>query len=322
LHTPDDECGGVRDELIGDRFLSNGRFSGLVNSPLNRSMCCVDLATGGTAEVIVRSFEHEWPAIEKHLEAEVRMPRGVPLVDYGRINASQWFEARAPDVKPRARDRGATGSVVEELVQLAGAPAVGIRHHRVQLAAAETPAAVSVLARQLRTLGFVTIRAGAGLPGAIRAALCHRHVAIVSCHRDDEGAIVRWIRELATVSPRAHVVIEFAPANLLRVRSTRRRPGDWTARTRDVAAAANALIDRSALEHAEALLAAADAEAAVRRAPSPPTVDAAWARLRTRQERMEEARMRRGAGVRDRLEEGTDASGTGYSVVAAAGARR
>ena len=297
-------------ELIGDRFLSSGSSRG------------IDLATGQPADVLVRSFEHEWPAIERYLEAQLLSSGDARLVDYGRIDTSHWFEARAPAGQPRPHGLSAANSLIDDIALTAEATRVGVRHRRVELPLSETLPAMSALARRLRASGFVTVRAGVQLPEALRLAFAHRHVAIVSCHGDDPAMTVRWLRGLVSVSPRGHAVIEFEPANAFHARTSGDQVVEWLAYVERAITSANALFARSELERTEAVLGAIEVEAAVRRLATPASVGDAWVRLRMCQGRLEEARRHQDEKDRGQVEECGGACGSRYSVVAAAGTRR
>ena len=237
LHKHDateEACGCLRYELIGDRFHSSG------------SSRWIDLATGQPAEVLVRSFEHEWPAIERHLEAQLRCSGDARLVDYGRINTSRWFEARAPAGRSRSHGLCIADSFIDDIALTAESTNVGIRHRRVELPVSETLSTISALARRLRASGLVTVRACVHLPEVLRLALAHRHVAIVSCHGDDSAMTVRWIRKLVSVSPRGHAVIAFEPANAFHARASgREQVAEWLAHVQRAIAVVNALFARS-----------------------------------------------------------------------------
>lgn len=313
-------------ELIGDRFLPDGSGRG------------IDLVTGETIDVLVRSLETEWRAIEEQLREEFHSSRARRLIDYGLVNANRWFEARtlaraAPSVRRRARN----SSAVDEVVSVAEAPGPGIRHVPIAWEESERTGVLEEMARRLRPAGFVTIDASLEIPGPLRAELTHRHLAVHFRSEADRAPVVRWIRHLADVSPRAHVIVELtrgAAASRspgLRTRAPRftrgafgghvMSPTSWNRRVSTAARQAHAYIARSRPDLAESLLASVSVEATVRGECLPGAIETTWARLRTLQGRDEGAQ--RFAGfANSHLEELTDASCSSHSRVAAAGARR
>ena len=85
--------------------------------------------TGETVDVLVRSLETEWRAIEERLREEFHSSRARRLIDYGLVNANTWFEARSlARAAPSERRRARNGSAVDEVVSVAEAPGPGIRH--------------------------------------------------------------------------------------------------------------------------------------------------------------------------------------------------
>ena len=313
-------------ELIGDRFLADG------------SGRWIDLVTGETIDVLLRSLETEWRAIEEHLREEFHSSRAMRLIDYGLVNANTWFEARTlAGAASSERRRARNASTIEKVVSVAEMPGQGIRH--VPIAWEGSTRIVEELARRLRLAGFVTIDARLEIPRPVRAELTHRHLALHFRSDADRAPVVRWIRHLADVSPRAHVIVELtrgATASRspgLRTRAcriTRGAFGDhvmsatsWSRRVSTAARQAHAYMARSRLDLAESVLASVCVEAVVRgdHLPRATEIDTTWARLRALQGRDEGAHRFAGFANSD-LEELTDASCSRHSRVAAAGARR
>ena len=297
-------------ELIGDRFLADGSGRG------------IDLVTGETIDVLVRSLETEWRAIEERLREEFHSSRARRLIDYGLVNANTWFEARTlARAAPSGRRRARNGSAVDEVVSVAEAPGPGIRHVPIAWEGSEGTRVVEEIARRLRSAGFVTIDASLEIPCPLRAELTHRHLAVHFQSEADRVPVVRWIRHLADVSPRAHVIVELtrgAEASRLPGLRTRTRRitsgafGDhvmsatsWNRRVSTAARQAHAYMGRSRPDLAESLLASVIAEAMVRGERLPAAIETIWARF-----------------ANSHLEELTDASCSSHSRVAAAGARR
>ena len=313
-------------ELIGDRFLADGSGRG------------IDLVTGETIDVLVRSLETEWRAIEERLREEFHSSPARRLIDYGLVNANTWFEARSlARAAPSERRRARNGSAVDEVVSVADAPGPGIRHVPIAWEGSEGTRVVEEMARRLRPAGFVTIDAGLEIPCPLRAELTHRHLAVHFRSEADRAPVVRWIRHLADVSPRAHVIVELtrgaaagrSPGLRTRARRfTRGAFGDhvmsatsWNRRVSTVVRQASAHMATSRPDLAESLLASVSAEATVRGERLPGALEPTWARLRMQQGRDEGAHPVAGF-VNSHLEEPIDASCSSHSRVAAAGARR
>lgn len=312
-------------ELIGDRFVDDG------------SGRWIDLVTGETIDVIVRSLVTGWRAIEERLREEFHSPRGVRLIDYGLVNANKWFEARglAP-AAPSERRRAHNGSAAEEIVSIAETPGPGIRYVAIAGEGSEGMQVAEEMARRLRQVGFVTIDANLEISRPLRAALTHRHLAVHFRSEADRAPVVRWIWDLADVSPRAHVIVEMTCEPASRVRGLRRRDRritrgafgedvmsamSWNSRASTAARQAHAWMARSRPDLAESLLASVGAEARVRREhlPRATEIETTWSRLRTLQGR--DARPVAGFANLHR-EELIDASSSSHSRVAATGSRR
>jgi hypothetical protein len=215
---------------------------------------------------------------------------------------------------------------VSDVMALAETVTAGL--HYVHVRSAAIPV-LSCIARQLRQLGFVTVRAGIRLPPALRDHLCHRHLAVHCRYRDERGPIVEWIRALARVSPRAHLLIEFGDSQATDAGRPSGRQvaltsfSGWKKHVSTATRRVQALVEDARFEEAEALLASIDVEAAVRRVRRPNCVSLAWARLRTCQGRTEEARRHLNAvPVMSHSRELNDASAARHPHLAATGSRR
>ncbi len=280
----------MRSALVGDRFLPNG------------SGGWIDLVTGQRTLVRLRSMSYRRLHRTDQLEEKSTSPPSRwALIDEGRINATLWFEARGRrsvrtfDSLP-PRDQAELARVTE----IALAPVIGIRHVRLTTSGAAVMTMMSVVAKRMRELGYVAIRAGAKVPAALRRYLAHRHLSLFVRSRRDRTAAIPWIRELARVSPRAHLILQLEPTARSTLEESRTiaaiaslsARASWIDRVASATKEAHLLIGARALDRAEALLAALDVEAAVRGAPVPRDVALAWARLRLCQGRLEESRSR------------------------------
>ncbi|HYN07889.1 MAG TPA: hypothetical protein VES67_10910 [Vicinamibacterales bacterium] len=301
-------------QLIGDRFLADG------------SGRWIDLATGGAVRVVVRPIDDEWVRIERRLREESRAPRcsWPRLVDFGRVNAREWFEARSNRRNAGSgRTAAACRSGVTQVASVAEVGSGGIRHVRVVTPGVRFAALASAIATVVRPLGFLTLRADARLGRELVDALTHRHLIVLYRSDASRAPVIRWIRHLPATSPRAHLVVELDDEELFWMNVHQFPVAGWHERVATACFEARKLMDTARLEHAEALLAALDAEAAVRRVQSPDVLHMTWVRLRSCQGRVEEAQkrlsalsMNRGSCERD------NASASRHSGPAALRARR
>jgi hypothetical protein len=273
----------VTQQLIGDRFLvdATGR--------------AIDLATGWAVRVIVRPIDDDWGRIEGRLKDESRARRTSwpRLVDFGRVNADEWFEARSPrrtQVSDRMAD--ACRTAANQVVSIAGAGPAGIRHVRVVSPRAGVTALASAIATEVRPLGFLTLRADAPLDPALVDVLAHRHLVVLYRSNTNRAPVIRWIRDLPGISPRPHLVVELDDEEKVWVNVHQFPVSGWHERVATACFEARMLMDTSRREQAEALLAALDAEAAVRRIQPPDALHMTWVRLRSCQGRVEEAQKR------------------------------
>jgi DNA-binding NtrC family response regulator len=186
--------------LVGDRFVRE------------RSTSWRDLATGDAVAVRVHPLSADWTPLERSLLEEfVAEASMLPLVDFGLVGRSAWFEARAvvrcgSRVMPRSES---AHHVAERLSALATAWDRGVHFVRMPTTGAESArVAAGAAARRLRSLGFVTIRAGVQVPEPVAAMLAHRHVTVLLCDASDCAWAASWVRRLAHASPRAHLVAD------------------------------------------------------------------------------------------------------------------
>jgi hypothetical protein len=304
----------VTSRLIGDRFLENesGRW--------------IDLATGSSVFVVVRRLDDDWERIERRLSDESRAKRvsSPRLVDFGRINTREWFEARSiRRLALSARSASVCRTAVSTVASLAETGTAGIRHVRVVSAGVRFAATASAIAPALRPLGFLTLRADVRLDPELVQSLVHRHLAVLYRSTASRAPVIRWIRHLSAASPRAHLVVEFDDDELFWMNVHPFPVAGWQGRVATSCLEARALMDASKLEQAEALLAALDAEGAACRVRAPDVLNMTWVRLRSRQGRVEEAKRRLAALSMNRgSREANNASAPGHSRAAAVRARR
>jgi hypothetical protein len=210
---------------------------------------------------------------------------------------------------------------IRDVIALAETAIAGIRYVRIESAASDATLLVSALTRDLRQLGYVMLRAATALPPTLRDHLCHRHLAVHFRCGETRAPVVEWIRSLVRTSPRAHFVIEHDDSAGV----CRPIPdlAGWHERVSTGISRVHRLLDRPRLDLAEALLASLDAEAAVRCVNVPDRVSLAWARLRARQGRIEEAQRRLNAvPVTGHFTEFKNAFAARHSQLAATGSRR
>jgi hypothetical protein len=304
----------VTTRLIGDRFLENesGRW--------------FDLATGRSVFVVVHRLDDEWGRIERRLSDESRAKRvpGPRLVDFGRINTGEWFEARSiRRFAVPARSTSVCRTAVSTVGTLAETGAAGIRHVRVVSAGVRFAAMASAIATALRPFGFLTLRADARLDPELVQSLGHRHLVVLYRSLASRAPVIRWIRQLSGTSPRAHLVVEIDDEEMFWMNVHPFPVAGWPARVATSCLEARTLMDASKLAQAEALLAALEAEGAVRRVHSPDVLNMMWVRLRSRQGRVEEAQQRLGALSMNRgSREANNPFAPGHSRAAAVRARR
>ncbi len=185
--------------LVGDRFMREG-----VNS-------WRDLATADRVAVRVHPLTTDWCSLERTLLEEYFDARTTaPLVDFGLVGQGAWFEARlAHAAPPEVRHADSARRLADRLNALATAWDRGVHVIRLPTAGPESAhAAAGTIARRLRVLGFVTIRAAVPMPEPIASFLAHRHVTVLLCDSADRGWAAWWVRRLAHSSPRAHLVAD------------------------------------------------------------------------------------------------------------------
>jgi DNA-binding NtrC family response regulator len=190
----------VTSQLIGDRYFCL------------RSGCWLDLVTGTAALVSLRNVRNgRRPHVVEHDDHRMALASSA-WIDRGWQADGVWFEARprgAPKRRSLCAGPDAVRSLVDHLVRAAVASHAGVHLARSDVPSGVDPTLVAAeLARSLRREGFVTIGAGAPVPGLLRQALVHRHVAIVCRVDADIEPAVGWIRALTAASPRGHLVVD------------------------------------------------------------------------------------------------------------------
>jgi DNA-binding NtrC family response regulator len=272
----------VAELFVGDRFVRSPQGSWL------------DIATGAPVEVQVRLLEEPWSSTAAPLDEELaRVDRHRPaLLDFGRIGRTHWFLARTIEpgtagARPEHAVVGSTVDRIAEAAELTSGP--GVRVLRALATGDSAAQAQSASARRLRDLGFVSISAQAVVPRWFSRLLVHRHVALF-VDPGSESRATAWVRWLARVSARGHLVILWRRAPCLS-QSTLVRAAERDQHVRDgeVFASAERLIGLGNLARAEAVLAAAAAEAALWQLPPPVAVSVGLVMLRFWQGRFAEA---------------------------------
>ncbi len=184
----------------------------------------LDIATGRRVAGRLLARPVDETRVRACLEASANWRDGARrLIDYGEATDASWFEVWnvADDVSvPIYELRQLSRRVIAAVAEVAGGDWRGPRAIPIRTCAgAGTGTVLSEIARALRRLGFVTIRAdGWQPPDDVRRALCHRHVALVDTPRARrDGTTVAWTADLVRASNRAHVVLSLvsrdAPAD-------------------------------------------------------------------------------------------------------------
>ena len=193
--------------LVGDRFV---RMAG----------GWLDLVTGRAAEVCVGPAPRDKAARERHCAARMAVVAhgGRALIDYGPAGLDGWFEAwemgrnatSAMAPEPAFSLRRMRRTVVEHVLWVARDPRLaGVTHVRlVAPPGSGAGLALQDIARAVRGLGFVTIRADLPVPAAIRRTLCHRHVVVLVATPAAKIAGAAWAAALTAASSRGHLLIE------------------------------------------------------------------------------------------------------------------
>lgn len=194
--------------LIGDRFFQTAAgWHDLTTGRL------VSLRVGTPPADVARRQQHCRSVFD-------RIPLcGRRLIDYGPTGQTGWFEAwdhggddrmTTPHAMSEPALRRITRPAVAELVQIAE----GASHHGVERVTIAAPrggglhVALNDVARELRALGFVIVRADAPLPSSIRRHLLHRHLVLLSLTQNAHAAAVGWAAKLAATSSRGHLLLE------------------------------------------------------------------------------------------------------------------
>jgi DNA-binding NtrC family response regulator len=190
----------VHSDLVGDRFVKEpgGWWR--------------DVATGDAVRVGLHALPANWRRLEGRLAHQLHAPAiASTLIDFGAAGRHRWFEARAPmaAIRPQPHVALAAGRFAEEVAAEAVAPCRGVRMVRRPHPPAVSPAVLAgQIARRLRPLGFVTLRAGVGLTADLGESLLHRHVVLLLVDPVDREQAPGWIRRLAGTSPRAHLIVD------------------------------------------------------------------------------------------------------------------
>jgi hypothetical protein len=196
--------------IVGDRFICLGHRGWR------------DLVTGARVRVDIRVMDHDPRPEAPAVDAEGPSLDSSRAIDRGRVGVNGWFEAygisrrdQAPHQAPRPARCGSTRSwpratlptdlVSTVLREARRQDIVGIRTVAVP---SRSPTPALELASPLRRLGFVVIRARIEVSAGMRAALAHRHLAIVVSAERERVNAARWVEHLTRVSSRGHLVID------------------------------------------------------------------------------------------------------------------
>jgi two-component system response regulator HydG len=195
--------------LIGDRFapVHGGRY--------------LDLATGD--RVLLRQWPLDVNAVRRWRETcaieLVQQATGTgSLIDYGITGSTSCFEARSTRLRGSSAaiaDLEATAEFVHRVVAAATADRRGgVRVVQIPGSGGlDRWEAGSLVARQLRSHGYVTVAAHADLTAAILSTLGHRHVVLLCFASRDRQRATHSIRHLGYTSPRAHLVVDATGAD-------------------------------------------------------------------------------------------------------------
>jgi DNA-binding NtrC family response regulator len=185
-----------------------------------------DLATGSLVHLDITPLAHDWREREQMLRERMSRPDGADvLVDFGRVGTHAWFEARLAG-------GGAAGRVDHALIEAVTRAGIGPMAGPEIVEGPSAPGIDSrttarALAMRLRAMGYVTVWIGTEIPEAVRADLEHRHLCLLVSSDTSPSEAARWIRRLAMVSARGHLLVRLAP----RAPTTwaRERAPDWCA---------------------------------------------------------------------------------------------
>jgi DNA-binding NtrC family response regulator len=127
----------------------------------------------------------------------------------------------------------AVQATAAHVASIALALRTGIRLVRLVMPSVEVARATGrAVARELRDAGFVTVRAGADIPPAVRSTLMHRHLAVIAYEDRDAARAATWIQRLVETSPRAHLILDLRPAGAAAVAAPEPIRAIWQARER------------------------------------------------------------------------------------------
>jgi hypothetical protein len=200
----------VRVHLIGERF-----------APVHDNRY-LDLATGEC--VLLRQWPVDVATVRTWSENcanEIvrRLTSSGSLIDYGITGSKSCFEVR----RSRQLDGALSAAGVDATTRFADravAAAVADRRGGVHVVRLPAPPGLdrrevgSLIARLLRPHGYVTVAAQADVNASILATLAHRHVVLLCFGAADRRRAVAWVRHLGLTSPRAHLVVDAADANV------------------------------------------------------------------------------------------------------------
>jgi DNA-binding NtrC family response regulator len=217
-----------------------------------------------------------------------------------RSDGDGWLDLVTGEVLTSpTNDRAASMSTsvraaARQITELAGVSCIGVRVAEITMAGPICDLALAVSVA-VRALGYVTIRSSERVSSAAGPALLSRHLLILCWSDDERETTIWWIRRLARHSPRGHLAVTFRSSPGQGIVDARERAvayGEpWPVRlsnscdstclaSRDRTEIELALDEDGELGRAEALLAAAEAEATLRRMAVPAEIRVRQAELR------------------------------------------
>jgi len=206
-------------EIIAERFV------------LGEDGSWCDLATGDAVLVDIRAMPDDWEERSERLAEELAAGSGY-LIDFGRLGVSRWFEARRETRREATRaDELSLADVADEVVAAASrSEAFGVRFVKPATVVSDAALAADRIARRLRPLGFVALRAGMTVPPDCYAELQHRHLAVLLFSQQERHEASEWVRRLAKISVRGHLLVDLSggPARLTSSIARERRPAAST----------------------------------------------------------------------------------------------
>jgi DNA-binding NtrC family response regulator len=190
---------------IGDRYVAD-------------DAAWLDVVTGRSVALTLTPLAEATSRPHACAEASAVWEDGVRrLADYGAHGGARWFETWTGPASAAVRAyavRHMPPRAVDLIVRHTEGPS-----HRgprtiavVAPAGAGTASVLSQAARDLRELGFVTIRADCRIAASLRAELCHRHLVIIDTpDARAAGLTAAWLVDLVRVSNRSHLVLSLSP---------------------------------------------------------------------------------------------------------------